>query len=283
MKKEIFVVILIVLIVGVAIGILYFIKLNNKNKNNNINIQDLNNKDDDNPYLKYNFYKEDNLKRYKTYYNDHSNLSFKDIVIRVNIGLDHEFYTNTKEVTEYSLNMLVNKYHYVNSTYIPSDLVDLTEYTVAGMQMVNEAKVAFTKMAKDAESEGYKIRAISTYRSYSFQKDLYNSYVKNDSKERADTYSARPGYSEHNTGLAVDVDNITKIYTNFGTTEEYKWMQKNAYKYGFIQRYTEENKDITGYIVEEWHYRYIGIEIATYMYNNKINSYEEYYYEFIDK
>ena len=148
--------------------------------------------------------------------------------------------------------------------------------------MEKDAAKSFEKMAEAAKKDGYTIMAISTYRSYKYQTQLYNNYAAKDGKEKADTYSARAGYSEHQTGLAVDVDNNKLTYTNFGQTKEFSWMKENAYKYGFILRYTKEYEPITGYKDEPWHYRYVGVEIATYIQNNPM-TYEEYYVRFLDK
>ena len=148
------------------------------------------------------------------------------------------------------------------------------------MQLVNYAKDAFEEMAKTAKKENLSIIAMSTYRSYEYQINLYNKYVKLDGKEKADTYSGRAGYSEHQTGLAVDVYNGKESYTNFEITEEFKWMQENAYKYGFILRFPKDKTKETGYDYESWHYRYVGKDIANYIHKNKI-SYEEYYVKYI--
>ena len=102
-----------------------------------------------------------------------------------------------------------------------------------------------------------------------------------DGVNKADTYSARPGFSEHHTGLAIDIDNIKTSYTDFDKTKEFIWMQENAYKYGFILRYPEDKVDITGYIYEPWHYRYVGVEAAKYIYENNMTL-EEYYALFLD-
>ena len=96
------------------------------------------------------------------------------------------------------------------------------------------------------------------------QKYLYNSYVSRDGKEEADTYSARPGHSEHQTGLAFDLNSID---ISFADTDEGKWVVDNCYKYGFIIRYPEGKDNITGYIYEPWHLRYVGVDLATKLYN----------------
>ena len=158
-----------------------------------------------------------------------------------------------------------------------------SKYQSGGKQLTSEAANAFNNLAKDAKEAGYTIRAVSTYRSFSYQKNLYNNYASKDGTVKADTYSARAGFSEHQTGLAVDVDNAKISYTKFGQTDEFTWMKENAHKYGFILRYTTENEFITGYKNEPWHYRYVGIEIATQMKNENISSYEEYYFMYLDK
>ena len=108
------------------------------------------------------------------------------------------------------------------------------------MRLVSYAKDAFEQMASAANQEGMTIIAMSTYRSYDYQAGLYNRYVTRDGQEAADTYSARPGHSEHQTGLAADIYNGKVSYTNFENTKEFTWMQENAHKYGFILRYPKD-------------------------------------------
>ena len=234
-----------------------------------------------NPYQEVKFYKKENLERYKKYSISNPDLNSKDIVLRVNMNLDNSFYTNTKEVKEFNLLMLVNKYNYLAKDFEVPNLVKVEEYAKEGMYLEEKANEAFVKMASDIKKEGYNLRAISTYRTYDYQSNLYNNYAKRDGVNNADTYSARPGFSEHHTGLAIDVDNITKIYTDFEETEEFTWMQENSYKYGFILRYPKDKENITGYIYEPWHYRYVGLSVAKYIHENNL-TFEEYYYEFLD-
>ena len=174
-------------------------------------------------------------------------------------------------------NILVNKYYYLEEDYVPDDLKPIKkQYALDGMKLVEEACNAFENMAKAAEKENLTIVAMSAYRSYSYQVNLYNRYVKSDGKEAADTYSGRPGHSEHQTGLAVDVYNQKETYTNFEKTKEFTWMQNHASEYGFILRFPKNKENETGYIYESWHYRYVGVEIAKYIKEHNI-SYEEYY------
>ena len=233
---------------------------------------------------KLDFFKYENIDRYITVKEKNPKIELEMVIVYVNIGLDKSFYTDIKESPNQNTNtVLTNKYYALSSTYEPKDLVTInSSYSSGTRKMTKDAKEAFEKLAKDAKAEGYNIRAVSTYRSYSYQKDLYNRYVANDGQKKADTYSARPGHSEHQTGLAVDVDNSKQSYTLFGNTKEFTWMKQNAYKYGFILRYTKDNEWITGYKDEPWHYRYVGVDIATYI-NEHPMTYEEYYVRFLDK
>ena len=238
-----------------------------------------NKKDDVQEEFQYNFtfpfFKEDKKEEYLSYKNM-TGLSLKEAIIHVNIGLNYPFYTNTNKAKDKGILTLINKYNYVTKDYIPNNLIE-----VNGLMINKEAYNAFTIMKNDIEKEGLNIRIISAYRSYEYQDNLYNNYLKNEKKEIVDTYSARAGYSEHHTGLAIDIDNIKLDFNKFYLTKEFIWMQNNAYKYGFILRYPKDKENITGYSYEPWHYRYVGKEIATYI--KKHNStYEEYYYEFID-
>ena len=231
---------------------------------------------------KLDFYNPDFKERYISYHNNNPTLDLETVIVYVNIGLDNDFYTNISDSPrqEDSL-VLANKYYSLSSNFVPDDLETInSKYSSGSKKLKHDARVAFEQMAKDAKLDGYTIRAVSTYRSYSYQKQLYSNYVKNDGVKNADTYSARAGHSEHQTGLAVDVDNSKVSYTSFGNTKEFKWMLENAHKYGFILRYTKDNEFITGYKDEPWHYRYVGVDIATYIYENPM-TYEEYYVRFL--
>jgi len=135
-------------------------------------------------------------------------------------------------------------------------------------------KKAADKMFADAKKEkGFDLYVASGYRSYNTQNSIYNKYVSRDGKEKADTYSARPGYSEHQSGLAFDVcdyklDDSKCITSGFNNTEQAKWLSENAYKYGFILRYVKNKDNETGYMYESWHFRYVGNDLAKILYNN---------------
>lgn len=233
---------------------------------------------------KINYFKNDYIDRYINYKKKNKNLSNNDVVLRVNIGLDRDFYTNIQKSPNIDTNyVLVNKFFYLDENYIPKNLEIIDpKYSSGEKKLVNTARISFEFLAKKAEEEGFHIRAASTYRSYEYQTTLYNNYVAQDGVESADTYSARAGFSEHQTGLAVDVDNASSNFNNFENTKEYQWMLDNAYKYGFILRYPKGKENITGYMYEPWHYRYVGVEIASFINQNNI-TYEEYYFKYIAK
>lgn len=147
--------------------------------------------------------------------------------------------------------LVVNKTYLVTSKYNPNGL--LKEFTDN-----------YNKMKNAALKEGIVLNVISGFRSYNRQNQIYNNYLKNDKKENVDKYSARPGSSEHQTGLAADINSLSQDFIN---TKEGKWLNDNCYKYGFIIRYPKGKENYTGYIYEPWHIRYIG-DLATTLYNN---------------
>lgn len=229
------------------------------------------------------YYKDENVKEYEEYRQKNPDLSIEKVITNVNIGLNNKYYTNTKPSKYLNTEkILVNKYNYVTEDYIPENLqIVSSKYSSKTVKLVSYAKEAFEELAAAAEKENYTINAMSSYRDYAYQNTLYNNYAKKDGYDNADTYSARPGYSEHQTGLAVDIDNKKEYFTNFEKTKEYEWMQNNAYKYGFILRFPKDKVLETGYEYESWHYRYVGKEIAKYIHDNNM-CYEEYYAQNLD-
>lgn len=214
-------------------------------------------------YLGLSYFKEDNLERYFNYYKDNSDMDYTDVITYVNIGLDNEYYTNVIDVDEQDdILVLVNKYHKLSSDYVPSDLEILSsKYAVGTQKLRKEAKDKFMEMCDAAKEDGISIKAGSTYRSYSYQQGLYNRYVNRDGKKEADRYSARAGYSEHQTGLAIDILNGKNEFID-EDNKEYDWLVNNCYKFGYILRYTKEDEAITGYQFESWHFRYVGTDVA---------------------
>ncbi len=230
------------------------------------------------------YYKEENLQRYQNYKEQNKNYTNNEVVTFVNIGLDNPYYTNIKDAPrQYTNEILVNKYNYISINYVPNnlELID-TAYSNNGMYLTKEAKAAFEKLAAAAKKDNYTITVMSAYRSYEYQQSLYNRYLAIDGQELTDTYSARAGHSEHQTGLAIDVYNKSQPYTEFEKTQEFYWMKENSYKYGYILRYPKDKEFITGYQYEPWHYRYVGVKIATYLYKNNL-TYDEYFIRNLEK
>lgn len=219
-----------------------------------------------------------NYNRYIKYKEKNPNFNDKKVVSLVNINLDYEFYENTEKALNQNTSLvLVNKHYKLNSDYVPKNLkaLNISCAVRSDVYMESVAKDAFEELCMDAKSLGFTVKGTSGYRSYDTQKNVYNSYLKDDPIEVVDTYSARAGHSEHQTGYALDVYNGVLPYNEFGKTDEYKWVKVNAHKYGFIIRYQKEKEHITGYKSEEWHLRYVGKEVAKYIYENNITL-EEY-------
>lgn len=222
-----------------------------------------------------------NLERYKNYYKTHKELEAEEIIARVNSNLDKTFYKDVLQTDLEKDNLLiVNKFYYLEEDFIPDNLVSIDSKYGRG-EIKEEAYQAFLELYEEASKEDLHPYISSPYRSYNRQNQLYTNYSNKDGINKADTYSARPGYSEHQTGLAMDLgtSNNTNI-NDFENSKEFEWMQKSAHKYGFILRYPKGKEYITGYMYEPWHYRYVGVEAATYIYEHNI-TYEEYYEYFI--
>ena len=275
--KKIFLYVLILFVLVVGISLYMFDSKDNKELDKKLKELDYVDK-------KLDYFKYINIDRYIDYRKKNPTLDIIDIVTRVNLNLDYPFYSHTtiSNLLNRS-NILVNKYIYLPSDYIPNNLeiVD-NKYTDGNKLLVSDARINFEEMAMDAKKEDLNIRIISAYRDYNYQKNLYDNYVLKDGKDIADTYSARPGYSEHQTGLVIDLDNISLSYEQFESTDEFKWMEDNSYKYGYILRYPLDKEYITGYYYEPWHYRYVGKKIAKYIHDNDI-TFDEYYVRFIEK
>lgn len=142
----------------------------------------------------------------------------------------------------------------------------------------SEALSQYYKMESDAKKDGLEINIRSGYRTTEVQESLFNAYVKKDGLEKANRYSAKPGYSEHETGLAFDISNgdyVKSIGDWFTDTPQAKWLYENAHKYGFVLRYPPGKEHITGYKYESWHYRYIGVEHSKHFAQNNLTI-EEY-------
>lgn len=242
------------------------------------------------PFKKTTNFKKENRERYVRFYEMNKNLSYEEVVTRVNIGLDYGFYNYiTLSDTKKDILILTNKYLRLDEDYKPSDLEKIkVDYFINGNSKVSylrkDARDAFERLSADSIKNNTPVYGQSAYRSYEKQSILYNSAVESYGKEKAMLDTARPGHSEHQTGLAIDVSSTkTGNMLDFENTDSFNWMVNNAHKYGFILRYPKGKENIHGYIYEAWHYRYVGVKVATDMHNNYSDlTFDEYYYKFID-
>lgn len=159
---------------------------------------------------------------------------------------------------------LIDGVSYVNGILIANKTYSLPSDYNPG-KIDDTVMDAFYEMQSAAAAEGLNLYISSGFRSYNTQYWLYNNYVERDGKEEADTYSARAGYSEHQTGLCFDLNTIDE---SFAYTPESKWLEQHAQEYGFIIRYPKGKENITGYMYEPWHLRYLGKELAEKVYNS---------------
>ena len=223
----------------------------------------------------------DNYERYLNYA-DETGEDEDVAVLYVNLDLDKPDYEEAVKVDKFSIDMLVNKHRYLDESYEPNDLMEIPEEYASepGMKSSRIAFNAFREMSNAATKEGYGLIINSAYRSYQDQIELGEYYKKWYGQGYVDKYVAKPGYSEHQTGLAYDVG--SRSVNVFANSREYQWMKDNAYKYGFIERFTKRYENITGFRMETWHYRYVGKDIAKYIHDNNI-SFEEYWAVYLDK
>ena len=171
--------------------------------------------------------------------------------------------------------VVVNKQHPLDpQNYAPTDLTSVGN----GQTMRAEAAAALIKMFTDAKAAGYTLTADSGYRSYNYQITTYNSIVKSSGQAYADSHSAHPGYSEHQTGWAVDIGSGScHVADCFGDLPAGQWTAANAYNYGFILRYTKANSPVTGYDAEPWHFRYVGTALSNELHAKNVTTLEEFF------
>jgi len=218
-------------------------------------------------------YQPHHARRYQDYARKNPTLSVAQVVSNVNMELDLTFYDHPLTVTQPdSTTVLVNKHFALSPEYAP-EVEALGSLYGTGM-LRSEAAQAFRAMADAARADGLTLRSVSAYRSYRTQEVLYNYYLNQNSQDVVDDYSARPGHSEHQTGLALDI-NVARTSAHFENTVEYAWLLEHCAEFGFILRYPQEKEHITGYRFEPWHYRYVGTEIAAYCMEHDL-TYEEY-------
>ncbi len=196
---------------------------------------------------------------------------------------ENEYYVNIKKVMNPdSIYVLVDKFNQLDEEYVPCDLEMIHEkYNPMRLLMRREARIAFEDMCYFAERQGILLEAVSAFRSYSYQKMIYmknwtEGVTLEEYQRIRDRVSARPGHSEHQTGLAVDINDLEET---FADTEAGHWLALNAHYFGFILRYPKGKEAITGYDYEPWHFRYIGKYLADRIYKSGL-TYDEWYDEF---
>ena len=209
------------------------------------------------------------------------NNAFSKILMQVGEAIREERGVLNLDIT--TSTFLINKEYPISKEYVPI-LVEpaVNHRSPKGSHkrcMRPEAAQALEEMFAAAKKEGHELWVKTAYRSYTDQYNTYTWTLKNVGEEETIYYHAIPGTSEHQTGLAVDIVCEASEYKNetgFENTKEYVWLKENCYKYGFTLRYLEGKEAITGYLYEPWHYRYVGVELATYLMKYNLTL-EEYY------
>lgn len=234
--------------------------------------------------MKEKYFMEKNLKGYIEYMKT-SDKNLTDVVSIINVGANKNWYSNTKptDLSKGNL-MLTNKFNRLDNTYNSDSMVKVSnQYSYGDDQLLtSDTYSAFIEMFNAAKKEDLTLIINSSFRSYEDQEEIYNFYKETKGENEADRIAAKAGFSEHQTGMCVDIMTYNSKADNFEEFDEFKWLQNNAYKYGFILRYPKDKEYLTGYNYESWHYRYVGKEAATYIHENGI-TFDEYYAYFIDK
>jgi D-alanyl-D-alanine carboxypeptidase len=224
------------------------------------------------------YYEAERQGRYESYAARNPELTRDAVVWRVNADLDRFAYTNIAIVADFAPPVLLNKYRKLPDDYVPQGLVN----TSSGQRMTAETKSAYEALRDAASAAGHRISASSAYKPVEYQKGVYNKYVLEYGKDAADDFVDRAGHSEHHLGTAVDLAGSAGTTEGFAGTPAAEWVAENAWRYGFIVRYTEDNKDVTGYAPEPWHITWVGTEAAAIMRERGIGSLEEYTVKYVD-
>lgn len=230
------------------------------------------------------YFLEKNFNEYLEYQKSHKSTSYENIIAIVNVKAHNGWYGVTYNTdTSKDKLMLVNKFYKLDENFERNDIEDIPLTVAYSGQKASKVVIEqYLKMREDIQNElNVHLMVNSSYRPYKDQEEIYNSF-KLRGQSYADSYAARPGFSEHQTGLALDITSLEhKNQKDFTLSEEYQWLKENCHKYGFILRYPENKEHITGYNTESWHFRYIGEEIATKVYNEGI-TFDEYYAFYLD-
>ncbi len=226
------------------------------------------------------YYNKDNKERYDAYQKANPDLSWDEVIWHVEANIDKLSYEDTEAISEDEIDseqLLINKHFVLKEEYKPSNLVEFK----GGYYATENTVKAFKKMEKAAAEDGITLDICSAYRTFAYQKGLYERYTAQSGQAEADTYSARPGSSEHHTGRAIDLIELGHELTDYENSESCAWVHKNAYKYGFILRYGKDIQDVTGYMYEAWHITYVGTDAAKTMHDENIEAFEEYWVKYV--
>lgn len=228
----------------------------------------------------FSYYRKDNLAHYYAYAKKYPKLQLSDVVWQVNCGLYRPFYEEIEEIKDTTVfPLLINKYKKLPDQFIPANL---TYFPNSKYQACDVTVEAFLALQQQAKKENCHLSVLSAYRTHDYQKNLYHNYLKHDSPSIVDSYSARPGHSEHETGYAIDVCETGHDLDKFEGTKESNWIKAHAHDYGFIIRYPQGLSHITGYKYEPWHITFVGKKVARLMYYYRIETLEEFVMKVIE-
>ena len=228
-------------------------------------------------FYKEKYFRKDKLEDYLEYHNSNKDLSSGEVITKINTHTNIEPYEKIFD-TDISKNelMLVNKYYKLSEDYKPEVELISSQYAYSGKYASKTIIESIQNLIDAAKEDNIKLIVAAGYRSYEDQEDIYEGYKINNGIREADEVVSRPGHSDYQTGLAVDIEPYAKYIENVSESEEYQWLQNNMYNFGFIQRFPEGKEDITGFKYSAWHLRYVGIDAALYIHDNNI-TFEEYY------
>jgi len=239
-------------------------------------------------FIKEKYFLFKNLNLYLEYKSKEEEKSLKDIIALVNTHASKKWYSEEFETID-SINekMLVNKFYGLKETYTPQNLKVISMDYAYGKegenQLIDYAYDSFIDLWESAHEAGHYLMVTSSYRDYESQKEIYDYRKSTKGERKADESTARPGHSEHQTGLVIDMTSKDALIDEeFKNSEAYKWLKDHAHEFGFIERYPEGKTYITGYSPESWHWRYVGKEIASIIHEEQI-TFDEYYAYYLEK
>ncbi len=224
-----------------------------------------------------------NFDKYLSYRREHTDYDYSKIISIINTEANIDWIDEEKDTdTSKGILMLVNRLYGLNKEYEVGDIVDVpVKYAYNGKKLSNILLDDLKNMCDEASQSGYTLVVSDGYRSYDEQEKLYNSYVSSNGRSEADKVVARPGHSEYETGLSLDLVPYNKNYDTPKASEEYIWLRENAHRYGFIFRFDQEKENLTGFKEYTWRLRYVGEDAATIIYNENI-CFEEYYAFYVE-